>query len=122
MVNADDFEPLFASDLAREVRSEFESLIQHGVSPAAAAGGIFQQFAGVLSDPDEGPVVFVAVAVLQWRERGLQAVVRDAALELIGSGEAQAAWGRRLTDVDAGARRQLLDELATALTGAEAVE
>jgi hypothetical protein len=122
MVNPDAFEPLFASDLAREVRSEFATLLQHGISPAQAAGEVFQQYGGVLDDPDEGPVVFIVVAVLQWRERALQGVVRDAAVELIGSGEALAAWGKRLAAVDAAARRQLLDELAGTLRTADVAD
>jgi len=121
-MNPNFFDPLFASDLAREVRSEFESLLLYGIPPAEAAGAVFEQFGGILSDPDEGPVVFVAVAALQWREGDLQAVVRDAALELIAGGEALAAWGKRLTDVDTAARQRLLEDLANALKAAKVSE
>jgi hypothetical protein len=77
---------LFASDLAREVRSEFNARRDEGMSVNDATSTIVASYGHVLSQPEEGPVVIVALAVLQLLERSLSATFRDAALDLLREG------------------------------------
>ena len=111
---ADVATALLSSDLAQEVRAEFEGRVGVGVPVAMATAHAFSRFRTALTDPDDGPVVILALAALQWREGAVQAVIRDAAVDLIDSGEATAAY----RSADAAARRargQLLEAFADVL-------
>ena len=77
---------LFASDLARDVRSEFNARRDEGLSVNDATSAIVASYGHVLSRPEEGPVVIIAIAVLQLLERAPTATLRDAALELLSEG------------------------------------
>jgi hypothetical protein len=90
--NADDFAALLASDLAAEVRTQFNTCLDQGENTTAATAHVFAAFRSALDSPHTGPVVLLALAVLQLREGSLNAVIRDAALDLIDSGEAMAAF------------------------------
>ena len=111
---ADVATALLSSDLAQEVRAEFEGRLSVGLPVPTATAHAFGRFRTALADPDDGPVVILALAALQWREGAVQAVIRDAAVDLIDSGEATAAH----RSADAAARRaraQLLDAFADEL-------
>ena len=111
---ADVATALLSSDLAQEVRAEFEGRVAVGLSVPTATAHAFARFRTALADPDDGPVVILALAALQWREGHVQAVIRDAAVDLIDSGEATAAY----RSPDASARRgraDLLDAFADVL-------
>jgi hypothetical protein len=83
---------LLASDLALEVRAEFNGRISMGLDVPGAAGHVLGKFHAALSSEQDGPVVLIALAALQVREGHLQEVIRTAALDLIESGEALAAY------------------------------
>ena len=113
---ADVATALLSSDLAQEVRAEFEGRLSVGLPVATATAHAFGRFRTALADPDDGPVVILALAALQWREGHVQAVIRDAAVDLIDSGEASAA--HRSPDATARrARAELLDAFADVLRG-----
>ena len=77
---------LFASDLARDVRAEFNARRDEGLSVNEATAAIVSSYRHVLSRPEEGPVVIIAIAVLQLLERAPTSTFRDAALDLLGEG------------------------------------
>ena len=77
---------------------------------------MFETFRNLLADPDDGPVVFLAIAAVQLREHHLLDPIRDAALSLIDSGDAQRAWRPVTADV-ARDRRAFLAQLAALLRG-----
>jgi hypothetical protein len=111
---ADIATAVLSSDLAQEVRAEFEGRVSVGLPVAAATAHAFARFRTALVDPDDGPVVILALAALQWREGQLQRVIRDAALDLIDCGEATSAH----RSPDAAARRaraELLEAFADVL-------
>ena len=111
---ADVATALLSSDLAQEVRAEFDGRIDVGLPVPTATAHAFSRFRTALADPDDGPVVILALAALQWREGFVQPVIRDAAVDLIDSGEASAA--HRSADATARrARAQLLDAFADVL-------
>ena len=89
---------LFASDLAKEVRGEFNARREEGMSVVDATSTIVASYAHVLSRPEEGPVVIIALAVLQVLEHAPMPTFRDAALDLLreGHGFAERA-GENLT-------------------------
>ncbi len=111
---ADVATALLSSDLAQEVRAEFEGRMAVGLPVPTATAHAFARFRTALADADDGPVVILALAALQWREGYVQAVIRDAAVDLIDSGEAMAAY----RSADGAVRReraQLLEAFAELL-------
>ena len=87
----DEFEPLLASDLAAAVRADFDEVNAVGADAQETAGAVFARYRGLLADPQDGPVVLLALAVLQHRAGKLLPAVREAAVDLIDSGEAARA-------------------------------
>ena len=77
---------LFASDLAKDVRGEFNARREQGSSVHDATGAIVATYGHVLSRPEEGPVVIVALAVLQLLEGAPTATFCDAAIDLLHEG------------------------------------
>jgi hypothetical protein len=77
---------LFASDLAKDVRSEFNARRDEGMSVTDATSTIVASYGHMLARPEEGPVVIIAIAVLQLLEHAPTATFRDAALELLREG------------------------------------
>ena len=63
-----------------------------GLDVPGATGHVLGKFHSALTSEQDGPVVLVALAALQVREGHLQEVIRTAALDLIESGEALAAY------------------------------
>ncbi len=105
---------LLASDLAIEIDAEFTGRIKMGWDVPAATGHVFGKFRSALGSPQDGPVVLIALAALQIREGYLQAVIREAALDLIDSGEAINAY----RSADFGQRKQaaaMLEQFSTLL-------
>ena len=103
----DDYLLLLTSDLAQQVRQSFEEMLEFGASVTAATQETVHRFSGALDHDQEGPVVILALAVLQVRHREVHASIRDAALELLRSGQAQ-----RLIASDPAARRHVREILS----------
>ncbi len=78
---------LFASDLAKDVRSEFNARRDEGLSVNDATGDVVAHFRHLLDRAEEGPVVIIAIAVLQHLERAPTDTFRDAALDLLREGQ-----------------------------------
>ncbi len=77
---------LFASDLAKDVRSEFNARRDEGLSVHDATSAVVAHFRHLLDREEEGPVVIVVVAVLQALECAPTAAFREAALGLLREG------------------------------------
>jgi hypothetical protein len=111
---ADLLSAVLASDLAIEVDAEFTGRIKMGWDVPAATGHVLGKFRSALSSTQDGPVVLIALAALQLREGHLQAVIREAALDLIDSGEAINAY----RSADFGQRKlaaAMLEQFSTVL-------
>ncbi len=78
--------PLFASDLARDVRSEYDQTRGYGLGVAEATSAVLASFGALLNRPDEGPVIIIVLAALQLRDHALHASFREAALGLLHAG------------------------------------
>lgn len=111
-----EYEPFFASDLAAEVRREYTSRVDHGVPVADATRDTLAIFRDLIADPQEGPVIFLALAALQVQDGRVMTFIRDAVLDLIATGEAKRAYAN--TDPTMSRqRRELLAKLESALEG-----
>jgi hypothetical protein len=83
---------LLASDLAVEIQAEFNGRRAVGFNIPAATGHVLGKFQSALTSEQDGPVVLIALAALQMRAGFVQAVIRNAAVDLIESGEAAEAY------------------------------
>jgi hypothetical protein len=107
-----------ASDLAHEVANVYGDRVGVGIDPGFATQAVFETFRDLLGDPNEGPVIFLALASLQLRRRSVLPPIRDAVLALIESGDANRAWRQ----LDTGMNRQrkaALDTLADLLRASD---
>lgn len=77
---------LFASDLAKDVRGEFNARRDEGMNVADATGAVVAHFRHLLDRAEEGPVVLIAIAVLQLLEAAPTTTFRDASLDLLREG------------------------------------
>lgn len=113
-ISDDDFDALFSSDLARQVRQRMIEELDGASSTGEATANVLAEFRGAMGDVNEGPVVFLAIAATQLDRRALLPEVRDGAIDLIESGEAQRAW--QSTDGTLSRqRREMLERLLEAL-------
>jgi hypothetical protein len=83
---------LFSDDLAMDVRSEFRELVEDGVDDADATRRVTEAHAESITDPDEGPTFWLALAFTQSKLGRLDPMVRDRALVIIERGEGLHLW------------------------------
>ncbi|OUC97771.1 hypothetical protein CA984_09605 [Streptosporangium minutum] len=83
---------LFSDDTACDVRDAYRELIEDGVEDEEAVRRVLDGFGDALVDPDEGPVVWLALAWTQSKVGRLDATVRDRALGVIERGEGLERW------------------------------
>ena len=92
---------LFGDDVALDLREEFLDLLRDRVDPDRATRIMEERNQGVLGDPDEQPLFWMALAATQWEYGVLSDHVRDRALEVIADGADLHRW----TDADVRRRR-----------------
>lgn len=109
-----DFHAFYASDLAAEVRREYAMRVDHGIGVDDATRDVLAIFSEMLGDPQEGPVIFLAMAAAQLQDGRVMPFVRDAAVDLINTGEARRAYASNDPSVQK-QRKALLERLAAAL-------
>ena len=83
---------VFSDDLACEVRDLYRDLLAEGYSAEEARDAVLQSWIEFLNDVDAGPVIWLALAVTQWKLGRLDEQTRARALAVIESGEALNAW------------------------------
>ena len=108
---------IFADDTAADVRDAWRAAIIDGLAAAAATSRVLETFAdGVLDDPDESKVFWLALAAAQFESGRLEAAVRDRALAIIDGGGDVARWEEE-DAVLARQREKVLERLALKLRG-----
>ncbi|MFF3444596.1 hypothetical protein [Streptosporangium sp. NPDC002721] len=107
---------LFSDDLACDVRDDYRELIEDGITDEDAQRRILESYTEVLADPDEGPVVWLALAVTQSKIGRLDVTVRDRALSIIEQGEDLSRWADEGAKALAGRQAALL-KVQAQLTG-----
>jgi hypothetical protein len=108
---------LFSDDLACDVRADYRQLIEDGVADDEASSQILARYLSEPADPDEEPVVWLALAATQSKIGRLDPAVRDRAVGLIDSGTGLALWAddpRQLAK-----RRAVLEKVRAQLVGAQ---
>lgn len=83
-------EGLFSDDTALDVRGSWEDLYKRFGEPVQTTRELLKLWN--LEDPDEGPVVVLALAMCQWKYGCLQADTKARALEVVRSGAGLEVW------------------------------
>lgn len=77
---------LYSDDTTCEVRDEFKSHLEAGMSHAMAEKAILESFSDVLSDHQVECLVFFALADTLWRHGCLSGSVKQHTLDLLNKG------------------------------------
>ena len=77
---------LFSDDVACDLRDHYREPLEDGVEDAEATSRTLVKFRRELDDPDEGPLLIVALAVTQSRVGRLDPAIRTRALTALDSG------------------------------------
>jgi hypothetical protein len=105
---------LFSDDIACDVRDEYRALIEDGADDVSATRQILDSYADALGDPDDGPVIWLALAVTQSKIGRLDPAVAARALQVIDEGEGMSRWreqGPKMTTRRGAALAKVRDQL-----------
>ena len=83
---------VFSDDLAADVRDHWRGHIADGLSAEDATERVLAFFLESLTDPDDAGVLWIALAVSQWKTGRLVPAVRDPAIAVIDSGDDLRRW------------------------------
>jgi hypothetical protein len=98
---------IFDDDTAVGVRDDFLRLLRNGLSSDDATKSLTKTWAAAISDTDDGPVFWLALAATQWSYGCLGGDVQQNAVEVIDSGADLARWNGPFLE----RRRAVLDAL-----------
>src|SRR5215469_93571 len=107
---------LFADDTACDVRDEYRALIEDGTGDDSAMRRILDAYADALEDPDDGPVIWLALAFTQSKIGRLDHNLATRALEIIDHDEGMSRWLEQGPNLEA-RRRAALAQVRAQLTG-----
>lgn len=83
---------IFSDDTAADVRDDYRERIGDGMPGPEATNEVLATWSEVLADPDEGPIVWLALAATQVRCGRLEPRVRDQAIAIIDGGRDLRRW------------------------------
>jgi hypothetical protein len=105
---------LFEDDVALDVKDAFDDAMADGETVAAATRAVLEEFEDSLEDDDDGPIITLALAALQWERGKPQEKLKKKALAIIEEGRGLERWEDAGAEELAG-RRQALETLRTLL-------
>lgn len=106
---------LFCDDVACDVRTQFRNLLAEGRTIPQATRQILADWREAVADEDDGPVIWLALASLQWDCGTLQSRVKSQALRAIDSGADLRRWESTGDSNKVRQRKGMLDKLRTKL-------
>ena len=105
---------IFDDDLALDIQAEFEEALEEGLKVEEVTWRILEDYQEVLEDEDEGPIIYLSLAILQFKRDELQPEIRKKALEIIETGQGLARW-EEAGEKEMAKRKQVLEKLKTEL-------
>jgi hypothetical protein len=99
---------VFSDDTASDVRESFREWIGDGLSAAEATERVLHEYASSRDDPNDGPPLWLGLAVTQWKCGRLQSEVQAKAIEIIDSGIDIRRWSGNAKQMKA--RQAILDK------------
>jgi hypothetical protein len=83
---------LFHDDVAADVRREYLDLLANGMADADAFSTLVRDWRESISDTDDGPVFWLALAATQWEYGRLHPRAKAEALKVIDQGKGIGRW------------------------------
>ena len=105
---------ILEDDTAADVQAVFDEALDGGADAEGATRQVLERFAEDLDDPNEGPVVWLALAALGLERGGAPEEVRRKALEVIDGGLGLERW-REAGEEAVRARQRELQDLRAGL-------
>jgi hypothetical protein len=105
---------IFDDDLAMDIQGEFGEALDEDLSVEEATKRILENYQDILDDEDEGPIVYLVLAALQYEQDELQPEIRKKALDVIETGKGLARW-EEAGEEELAERKQELKDLETKL-------
>lgn len=102
---------LFCDDVACDIRTQFRELLREGQTIPQATRRILEEWQEAVEDADDGPVIWLALASLQWDRGGLQSSVKQKAIRIIDSGIDLDRWRSSGDAGKVGQRKAVLRKL-----------
>ena len=102
---------LFMDDVACDVRDSYRDLLGQGMPSAEATQKFLVDFKEDSDDVDDGPIVWLALAVTQWNLGRLEESIKARAIDQIDSGAALRSWSERAESGDTTRRKQALTKI-----------
>lgn len=113
---------LFSDDTAADVRDGYRDLVGDGFSGPEATDKLVQEWAEVLSDPDEAAVFWLALASTQWKCGRLEPRVKATALSIIEEETDLRRWREQADAKLLNKRKAVLAKLRAELLAAQPPE
>lgn len=107
---------IFSDDTACDIRDDYKQEVANDVEGPEATRIVLAKFANQLNDPDDGPVIWLALAATQWKLGRLEDEVKAKALDIIDTGAGLDLWeeqGSELLDKRKAALQKLRDQLVS---------
>ena len=111
---------VFSDDTACDVRESYLDLLGNGLTGPEATKALLHQWSGSVNDSDEAPVIWLALAVTQWKCGRLESHVLQQALNVIDTGSDLARWEAGSKDFRK--RKVVLEKLRIQLTSSQPPE
>ena len=105
---------IFQDDTASDIREEYKDHLGNGLAGPEATKRILAEYKSSLDDPHEAPVVWIALAAVQWKHGRLEPDTLTQALHAIASGSDLARWESNARDL--AKRRVVLEKLRVQIT------
>ncbi len=83
---------VFSDDTACDVRDEWRMHVGDGLSAVEATDKLLSEWNDSIDDPDDGPVIWLALAAAQWKAGRLEDRVQKKALAIIDDGSNLERW------------------------------
>lgn len=83
---------IFDDDLASDVKGSFEDALSKKGDAKNATKDVLSQYADVISDPDEGHIIQLALAKIQMEKGVLQSEIKKQAIEILENGIGLTGW------------------------------
>jgi len=106
---------IFQDDTACDIRDNYRDYLGTGMTGMEATTRVLQEFGtGLLGDPHESGVVWIALAAVQWKHGRLEEETKAKALSVIESGVDLERWKRDSRDFTR--RKAVLEKLRVQIT------
>jgi hypothetical protein len=83
---------IFDDDLALDIKDIFEEALKENGDIQSATEHILNEYEDVIEDEDDGPIVYLALGVLQLEHGSIQPEIKEQVIDIIEHGRGLERW------------------------------